>query len=260
MDYIADMEARKAVRTFNPDKPLTEAQVDQVRQAIEEASSPFGGDVAVKLHHFDLKGKQRPSTYGSVEGASWYMLVGIADTPASYLTAGFRMEQVALRIFDMGLGTNFMTDTFRSGPFVQAAGFGPSTPLHVIMPVGVAAGKERLVERLTHAVLKSRTRKPFEETFGEVAPDSVFRVPLEMMRLAPSAYNKQPWRAQVEGETVWFYHAPSDDSLIGMGTGLANFWLALRQAGHTGAFGAPDGAPAHDGWQPVTRFTLGKNG
>lgn len=256
MDYIADMERRRAVRTFNPAKPLSDLQVEEIRKAIQETTSPFGGEIAVKMHKFDLKGKLKPSTYGSVEGAEWYILVGIADTPESYLTAGFRMEQVVLRIVDMGLGTNFMTDTFKGGAFAAAAGFPAETPLRVIMPVGTPADKERLVEKMTHLALRSRSRKPFEETFGQVAPDSPFRQPLEMMRLAPSAYNKQPWRALVDGNTVWFYQVPSAESLIGMGNGLANFWLALRQNGHEGNWSAPEGAPAHDGWQPVARFTL----
>lgn len=256
MDYIADIEKRKAVRTFDATKPLTQEQTERIRKAIDSAVSPFGGNISVKLHKFDLKGKLKPSTYGSVEGASWYILVGIEDTPESYLTAGFRMEQVDIQIVDMGLGTNFMTDTFRSGAFTEAAGFPSDTPLHVIMPVGVPAEKERLVEKITHLALKSRSRKPFEETFGDVPEESVFRMPLEMMRLAPSAYNKQPWRAQVDGNSVWFYQEPSTDSLIGMGTGLANFFLALRQEGKEGKFTKPADAPMHDGWEFVTKFTL----
>lgn len=256
MDYIADIEARKAVRTFDPAKPLSDVQLAEIKQAIEDATSPFGGDISVKLHKFDLKGKLKPSTYGSVEGAQWYILVGIADTPESYLSAGFRMEQVALKITDMGLGTNFMTDTFKGGVFSEAAAFPKNTPLHVIMPVGTPADKERLVEKITHIALKSRSRKPFEETFGDLPADSPFRRPLEMMRLAPSAYNKQPWRATVTGNTVWFYQQPSDDSLIGMGNGLANFWLTLLQLGNKGTWDTPDDAPAHTGWVPVTKFTL----
>lgn len=256
MDYIADIEARKAVRTFDATKELTDSEIAQIREAIEASTSPFGGDIAVKLHKFDLKGKLRPSTYGSVEGASWYILVGAPQDDSSLLTLGYRMEQVALKIVDMGLGTNFMTDTFRSGVFADAASFPASTPLHVIMPVGVPAGKERLVEKLTHMALKSRSRKPFEETFGNVPQDSIFRQPLEMMRLAPSAYNKQPWRAVVEPGTVLFYLVPADDAAIGMGAGLANFYLALKQNGHDGQFSKPEGAPAKDGCQPIAKFTI----
>lgn len=255
MNVIEAIKARHAVRTYKKDAELTEAQIKEIQDTIDAVKSPFGGEIAVKLHHFDLS-KETPNTYGSVKGASWFILVGAADTPESILTLGFRMEQVAIKIFEMGLGVNFITATFKGSSFVSAADFPESTPLRVIMPFGVPAGKERLLEKLTHFFMKSRDRKPFGETFGDVPAHSVFREPLEMMRLAPSAYNRQSWRAVADGNSVWFYQVPSHNSLIGVGNGLANFYLTLKYNGHDGTFSKPDGAPAHEGWEFVTKFTL----
>lgn len=255
MDIIEAMKARHAVRTYKKDATLTDEQINEIRKAIDSAESPFGGEITVRLHHFDLN-KEKPNTYGSVDGASWYILVGAAENPESLLTLGFRMEQVALQIFRMGLGINFITATFKGSSFVQAADMPEQTPLKVIMPFGVPAEKVRLMERLTHFFMKSRDRKPFDETFTGVDRDSVFRQPLEMMRLAPSAYNRQPWRAVVDGDSVWFYHVPSHNSLIGMGNGLANFYMALKHAGKDGVFSHPDDAPIRDGQEFVTKFTL----
>lgn len=109
MDYIKAIEERRAVRTYDASRPLTESEINTIRKAIEDAQSPFGGNVAVKMHKFELSGKQTPSTYGSVSGASWFMLVGFPEDKASMLSAGFRQAQVALKIFSMGLGTNWMT-------------------------------------------------------------------------------------------------------------------------------------------------------
>ncbi|MDE5849316.1 MAG: hypothetical protein K2H38_04170 [Muribaculaceae bacterium] len=162
MDYIKAMEARRAVRTYNPDKPLSDKEISEIQESIDSAESPFGGHVAVKMHHFDLEGKQTPSTYGSVSGASWYMLVGFPEDRNSALSAGFKQAQVALTIFSMGLGTNWMTDTFSGSVFQKAADFPSETPLHVIMPVGYPADKQRLVEKLTHKMLGSATITFFE--------------------------------------------------------------------------------------------------
>lgn len=255
MNIIEAIKKRHAVRTFKADAPFTAEQVSAIEQAIEQSTSPFGGEIAVKLYHFDLS-KEKPNTYGSVEGASWYILVGASADPLSLLTLGYRMEQVALKIFQLGLGVNFITATFRGSSFVDAASFSDTTPLTAIMPLGVPAEKTRLIERLTHLFMRSRDRKPFDDTFFDIGSNSIFREPLEMMRLAPSAYNRQPWRADAKGDTIWFYQVASHNSLIGMGTGLANFYLTLRQQGHDGTFTPPDGAPPHDGWEPVTRFTL----
>ncbi|MDE7403220.1 MAG: hypothetical protein K2M87_07395 [Muribaculaceae bacterium] len=262
MDYIKAIEIRRSVRTYNPDKSLSDKEISTIQEAIDSAWSPFGGDVAVKLHRFDLEGKQTPSTYGSVSGASWYMLVGFAEDRDSALSAGFKQAQVALKIFSMGLGTNWMTDTFRGGVFKQAAGFPDSTPLRVIMPVGYPAEKPRLMEKLTHKMLGSASRKPFDSMFfsGDfehpVATGSPFYKPLEYMHSAPSAYNKQPWRALVKGNKIYFYQEPGQESLIGMGIGLAQFYFSLLQLGHTGNWGDTSDAPAHKGWEPITSFSI----
>lgn len=255
MDYIAAIKKRHAVRTFNTAIDVTPSQIEEIRKTIEETKSPFGGEIAVKLHHFDLA-KEKPNTYGSVDGASWWMLVGASEEPESLLTLGFRMEQVALKIFSMGLGTNFITATFKGSSFIPAADFPPETPLTVIMPFGVPKEKFRITEWFTHLFLRSRSRMPFDKTFPDCPRDSVFHEPLNLMRLAPSAYNRQSWRALVEGDTVWFYQVASHNSLIGVGNGLCNFYFSLRQLGHEGIFSKPEGAPAHDGWEPVTKFML----
>lgn len=255
MNIVQAMKMRHAVRTFKKDAELTPQQIADIRKAIDESYSPFGGEITVRLHKFDLD-KEKPNTYGSVEGASWYILIGASDTPESILTLGFRMEQVVLKIFEMGLGVNFITATFKGSSFIDAAKMPERTPLRVIMPFGVPSGKERIIEKLTHLFMRSRKRKPFKETFENVEKGSVFYEPLEMMRLAPSAYNRQPWRAIVEDNAIWFYHIPSHNSLIGMGNGLCNFYFTLKQNGYDGTFSKSDNAPVHDGWEYVTKFTL----
>lgn len=255
MNIIDIIKARHAVRTFKEDALVTQDQITAIQQKLEETTSPFGGEIAVKLHHFDLS-KETPNTYGSVKGASWYILVGASEAPESLLTLGFRMEQVALKIFELGLGVNFITATFKGSSFVEAANFSPSTPLCVIMPFGVPSEKVRVTEKLTHFFMKSRDRKPFDETFVEDEKDDYFHEALEMMRLAPSAYNRQPWRAVVDGKSVWFYQIPSHNSLIGVGNGLANFYLTLQYKGLEGNFSKPAQAPVHEGWEFVTKFTL----
>lgn len=61
--------------------------------------------------------------------------------------------------------------------------------------------------------VKADERLPFEELFFDGSMDKPLNadkagdieVPLEMVRLAPSAVNKQPWRVIVEDKMVHFY-------------------------------------------------------
>lgn len=60
---------------------------------------------------------------------------------------------------------------------------------------------------------KSDSRKPwnnlfFQHHFGNPLPETLagdFKTPLEMLRLAPSASNKQPWRVVKHGNAFHFY-------------------------------------------------------
>lgn len=260
MDYIKAIEDRHSVRTFNPEKPLSEKEIAEIQEAIDRAESPFKGYVEIGLHQFNLKGNQRPSTYGSVSGARWYILVGFSEDRDSELSAGFKTAQVALKIFSIGLGTNWMTDTFKGSVFSAAANFPDSTPLGIIMPVGYPAEKPKLAERLTHRIIGSASRKPFDTLFFEgdfatpVSDRNPFYKPLQYMRSAPSAYNKQPWRALVKENVIYFYQTPGKDSLIGMGIGLAMFYFSLIQLGGKGTWGGVGNAPAREGWEPIVSF------
>ncbi len=64
-----------------------------------------------------------------------------------------------------------------------------------------------------------------------------------MIRIAPSAVNKQPWRAVITGKTVHLYEKKSlIDSSIGevqkvdMGIALAHFYLTMQENDYTGQF------------------------
>ena len=70
-----------------------------------------------------------------------------------------------------------------------------------------------------------------------------------MVRLAPSAGNKQPWRAVVCGDRVHFYEkktkSMSNNSLgdiqkVDVGIALAHFDLVLKEAGTDGRFMVED--------------------
>lgn len=252
---------RKSVRTFDASRPLTPEDVVALQTALGEAKSPFGGDVAIDLKQFDLKGSFKPSTYGTISGAEWYFLMGTDSTQAAQLTLGFRMEQVVLKAAEMGLGTCWIAATFKGTQFAQAIDFPSNIPLQVVMPVGYPAEKRGMLDRITRTVVGSAKRRPMDELFlshaftKPVSTQSRYYHALEMMRLAPSSTNSQPWRALVDGDTVYFYYEnKSKASVLDLGIGLAHFWLAVRQRGIHGYLEMSTNAPAHDDWIPLVQF------
>ena len=99
--------------------------------------------------------------------------------------------------------------------------------------------------------LQADERIPFEQLFFDkrygdrltVSSAGVYANALEMARWAPSAGNKQPWRAVVAGDAVHFYEEKSmresplgDIQRVDVGIALAHFDLTMREEGHGGRF------------------------
>lgn len=249
------IESRKSVRTYDSTRSLSDEQVDSLRMAITDAKSPFGGTVAISLNKFALNGPFKPSTYGTITGAEWFFLMGTDSSEESQLSLGFRMEQVVLKATAMGLGTCWIAATFKGTSFADAAKFSDKTPLQVISPVGYPAEKRSMLDKITRMAVGSAKRKPMSDLFI-VDENSKFYQPLEMMRLAPSSTNSQPWRAQVVGNDVFFYYEnKSKASILDLGIGLSHFYLAAKETGIEGSLEICKEAPSHPGWLPLVKFT-----
>ena len=248
MNIIEAIKERRSVRSFNG-APLSEVMKSELSKAIAAAESPFGGHVTIRLREFDLKSEFKPSTYGMIKGASNFFMLGIADDEQSALTAGFMFEQVVLKAWQLGLGTCWIAATFKGTDFDNGEEWPDGEQLRIVSPVGVAA-KKSVLESIVRVVAGSDHRKPFNELFfmddfnTPLSPDNRFGQALEMLRLAPSSTNSQPWRALVSGDTVHFYYVPkSQASVLDCGIGLCHFYETERFNSHNGTFQKDTDAP-----------------
>jgi hypothetical protein len=108
-----------------------------------------------------------------------------------------------------------------------------------------------MVDRVIRWGAGSKQRKSWSELFwdGEKATPlsqdqaGCFATALEMVRLAPSASNRQPWRCLKAGETIHFFLqrfpgyrsiTVNDFQRIDMGIAMAHFDLAMRTSGDEG--------------------------
>ena len=111
--------------------------------------------------------------------------------------------------------------------------------------------------------IKADSRNPFETLFFDGAFDvpltpekaGALAHPLEMVRWAPSAVNRQPWRVVVRENSVHFYlkhtkgfvsEAVGDMQKIDMGIALSHFALAAEESGLAPKFCISDPGIASD--------------
>lgn len=260
MNILEAMKLRRSVRNYNGE-PLTKEQTVQLQTAIERATDPFGGNYLLKITTSDME-EFKPSTYGVIKGARNYLLLGIGKERRDSLSAGFATEQVVLTATQLGLGTCWIAATFKKSDFQGAIDFPDKTPLKIVSPVGVPSDKGSWLDSITRTLARSDKRRPFEQLFFNenfdtpLTENGPFARQLEMLRLAPSSTNSQPWRALVRGNHIDFYIV-SDSAVnyVNLGIGLCHFALADAAQYVDGAFitnNAPVESP--QGWIYVTTF------
>ena len=261
MDIIQAMKERRSVRSYNG-QPLSQEMVGRLHKIIDESYTLFGGSVTIRLKKFDIKGDFKPSTYGVIKGASDYFLMGIGEGEESDLTAGFRFEQVVLKAWELGLGTCWIAGTYKGSQFDQGEKWPDGESLKIICPVGYPE-KQRFMEKMMRFTIGSNNRKPFSELFFEddfkksLDPENKFSEALEMLRIAPSSTNSQPWRALVRGNKVMFYYKPKYPiTVIDCGIGICHFYETEKYKGFTGKFEKETAYPVPpEDWKYLISYT-----
>lgn len=249
---IETIEKRQSVRTYKKDKLSIEDR-EKIMQYMDNLTNPFENNV--KMHivdkDIDING-EKLGTYGIIKGASTFIGVSIPNTKLSPLAAGYEFENLILYATNMGLGTVWMAATFNRHNFSKAMNVNPEYLFVAISPLGYPAEKRSIKESIMRSTMKSSSRKPWESLFYNEDfstpltknESGEYALPLDMLRLAPSAKNEQPWRVQKCGDVYNFYITyPSDISIeeaiikkVDLGIGLAHFHQTVMDQGLKGYF------------------------
>lgn len=155
-----------------------------------------------------------------------------------------------LKAWQLGLGTCWIAGTFKGSQFDEREKWPEGESLRIICPVGVAE-KPRMMEKMMRKMVGSDNRKPFSKLFfsndftAPLNPENKFAEALEMLRLAPSSTNSQPWRALVREDRVLFYYKPKYPvTIIDMGIGICHFYETEKFKGFDGTFTKETDIPA----------------
>lgn len=247
---------RHSVRTYDGE-PLTDSLIKEIRNALGELQGPFAARVRIELlaKNAMLNGRQgKLGTYGVIQGAPLFAAAAVAKNSShNLLQLGYVFEQFILHLTGLGLGTCWLAGSFNNRDFIRAMRLDAAELLPVVSPIGYAGTKKSLIERAMKPRPNLVNRKPWPEMFfaGDlrhpVTAEAAggFSIPLEMVRLAPSAANKQPWRLLLRDGAWHFYlqHTtgyrrlfPFDIQKIDLGIAMCHFALAAEEQGLSGAW------------------------
>lgn len=223
MDIKEAIRARHSTRRFIHE-PLP-ASVAGELPAICNAPDPLKGELA-RIVIADKAAGGRIGTYGVISGAEHFLVLCYgAGSPLAPVNAGMKMERAVLWLTARGIATCWLGGTFSAGDASRFATPAPGEHIPAVVAFGLGAEKDTFFSHIAKWAVQSRRRKPFGELF-QAGADSPFREALEMMRLAPSSLNSQPWRALATGRRVDFYITKDTDAArMDLGIGLCHFAL-----------------------------------
>lgn len=152
-------------------------------------------------------------TYGFIRGATGFIVGAAQPSEKNLEDYGYLMEEAILAATDLGLGTCWLGGSFTKSSFAGKIRVGKSEIIPAVAAVGYIPEGHKPEKAVLRRIVGATHRSPWERLFfqGEfnrpLTPELAGRyaVPLEMLRLGPSASNKQPWRVVQSGEAWHFY-------------------------------------------------------
>jgi len=241
------MRQRRSVRNYSPDgmEPDVERQIRELLAL--HTRGPMGNLVTFHLVHRKsaIAGqKVKLGTYGFIKGAQYFIAAEVEIGTFTDPDVGYLLEKIMLHLLDMGLGTCWLGGTFKRSELAEILSSPEDVIIPAITPVGYPASSMSRREQLIRKGARSDQRKPWDELFFEgdfdmplnYMDNEEYSIPLEMVRLAPSASNKQPWRVVRNGNNFHFFLSRTpgyggfaknvDIQCIDMGIAMAHFELS----------------------------------
>ncbi len=243
---IEIMRKRQSIRTYDTQE-ITKFDYKVINDFInteENFVGPFGGKGRVELiqvtNNLTDKGIKL-GTYGMIKNPQAYF-VGIAENNQnSILEFGYTFQKLILLLTELGIGTCWMGGTFNRNSFEKELQIEEGEFIPCITPIGYPNDKQRVLDKALRFVVKADNKKAWDKLFYDsnfevmLAKEEAgnLEIPLEMVRLGPSASNKQPWRLVVstDRQVCHFFieHTPNYSAKLGYDMQILDIGIAMCQ-------------------------------
>lgn len=266
------IKERKSTRTYDG-RALTDGDLKKFESYLDEVNNEIEIKARFKIVSNLGTGKdetKKLGTYGFIQGANSYV-VGIMDKDDNdAFEFGNVFEKIVLFATDMGIQTCWLGGTFSKENFKELSGLKDNEFIPIISPIGYKKDKKRVFETAMRATVGADKRKAWSELFFHknlqpLTEDEAgeYKIPLEMVRLGPSASNKQPWRIiKDDSKFHFFLYRTKGYGVIGydlqlndMGIAKCHFDLALNELGIKGSWQEYLDVDLPKDWEYVASWT-----
>jgi nitroreductase len=251
MDIIEIIKKRKSCRTYSH-VALTPTDKKNLESFIIEDSKGIENEVVNFriIEKIDVD-KQMKLDYGIIKGHNAYILGTSKTSLASRVNYGYLMEKVVLKATEMNMSTCWIgvfDSTYFNEVFIEDGFEIPS-----IVIVGYSNDKPTYQDKFLRFSINASKRNSWDKLFFDyilkmpLNPEDVkkYSDSLEMVRLAPSSGNTQPWRVYFNDTTNEFHFFKKIISKryelrgvhdIDMGIAMSHFELTSLQNGLSGGW------------------------
>jgi|ERR1035437_3381448 nitroreductase len=251
MSIIGTIKKRKSCRTFNH-VALIPTDKEDLESFINKYNKGFENEVInFRIIEKNNDDKQMKLDYGMIKGHNTYILGTAKSTTTSRVNYGYLMEKVVLKATEMNMSTCWI-GVFDSKYFNEVSiedGF----DIPSIVIVGYSYDKPTYQDKFLRFSVNASKRNSWDKLFFDyilkmpLNPEDVkkYSDSLEMVRLAPSSGNTQPWRVYFNDTSNEFHFFKKIISKryelrgvhdIDMGIAMSHFELTSLQNGLSGSW------------------------
>jgi nitroreductase len=254
------IKQRFSCRTYKKE-PINEADLKVLSDFTKaNGKGPLGNTISFKIVAATKDDSQQLrglGTYGFIQDPAGFIIGAVGNKPGSLLDFGYQMEKIILKATEINIGSCWLGGTFTKSRFAAQMDLLPNQDIPSVVSIGYPSDQRAFIDRVSRIYAGADRRMPWTELFfegsfnyplnQEIALD--YKVPLDLVRLAPSASNRQPWRI-IKDDHMWHFYLhrsrrypptafklmlnAADLQRIDLGIAMAHFELSLKELDHTG--------------------------
>ena len=228
MNSLELIRHRRSVRTFDGN-PLRPEDAEKLLRFAEGIETPYGIPITWKLLSAKADGLSSPV----IVGTDAYIAGKLRRQPHAEEAFGYAFEKLVLYAESLGIGTTWIAGTMDRPAFEKAMELKADEVMPCVSPLGYPGKKMSLRETMMRKGVRADSRMEFSELFFDgsfekpLSENTPYKDALEMVRWAPSAVNKQPWRVVIDGKQAHFYEKKSKGYVDGTGWDLQKVDLGI---------------------------------
>jgi len=253
-DIIRERTSRRTYSGQTLENDLRERIIELLEN--HDLKSPFSKYAGkarfelISVPEFDPNERKKIGTYGLIKGAQDFIVGAIEKSKFDREHFGYLMETIILAATDIGLGTCWLGGFFNRSLFSVKINSTRNEIVPAITPIGYYI-QRTIKEKVIRSFVKANKRFSWDRLFFNGSLNTPltredvgeYYELLEMVRLGPSASNKQPWRIikDPNKNMFHFYTVKTNSGYskfppLDIGIAVCHFDLTAKELGVNGTW------------------------